>query len=316
VPARGSIIQGVQSETFLSGKFVAAPPSVDEVVAAFARVQHGLVTLLQLLEAGLTESAISKRVARGALHRVHRTVYSVGHIALSREARFLAAVLASGPGALLSHLSAAELWQISRFRAHLIAVVAPRKREVKGVRVHAARHLHRRDATSRNRIPVTSTPRLFVDLTDVLTAYQLANVIHEAAFRGHFSELATRDAIERANGRHNLHVLEKALRLNAAGSAGTKSGHEDAFLALLDSIGFPEPRVNTDLHGFEVDFHWPQRKLAVEVDGVGHGRPRTLRDDAHEDRTLRAAGYTVLRFTGDDLQRRPAEVLRSLGRAA
>jgi predicted transcriptional regulator of viral defense system len=119
--------RGVQSQTFLSGKSAAAPPSIDEVIAAFARSQHGVVTLVQLLMAGLTHSAITKRVARGALHRVHRMVYSVGHAALSREAQMLAAVLAAGPGALLSHLSAAELWRISRFRAPLIAVVAPRK---------------------------------------------------------------------------------------------------------------------------------------------------------------------------------------------
>jgi hypothetical protein len=185
------------------------------------------------------------------------------------------------------------------------------KREVKGVRVHTTRHLHRRDVTSRNRIPVTSTARLFVDLTDVLTPYQLANVIHEAAFHGHFSDLATRDGMARANGRHNLHVLDKALELNAAGSAGTKSGHEDAFLALI--ADFPEPLVNTELHGFEVDFHWPDRKLAVEVDGSGHGRARTRRQDAYEDRTLEAAGYTVLRFTDEDIQRRPAHIVRALG---
>jgi very-short-patch-repair endonuclease len=260
VPARGSIIRGVQSETVLSGKFAAAPPSVDEVIAAFARVQHGLVTLIQLLEAGLTESAISKRVARGALHRVHRTVYSVGHAALSREAKMLAAVLAAGPGALLSHLSAAELRQISRFRA-----------------------------------------------------YQLANVMHEAAFRDLFSDLATRDAIERANGRHKLWVVEKALALNATGSAGTKSGHEDALLVLLESTALPEPRVNTELLGFEPDCHWPDRKLVVEVDGIGHGRQRTRRQDAHEDRVLRAAGYTVLRFTDEDIQLRPERVIRALG---
>jgi very-short-patch-repair endonuclease len=303
----------VQSETVLSGKFAAAPLSIDEVIAAFARVQHGLVTLVQLLEAGLTESAISKRVARGALHRVHRTVYSVGHAALSRDAEMLAAVLAAGPGALLSHLSAAELRKISRFRATVISVLVPRKREVKGVRMHTTRHLHRRDVTSFNRIPVTSMPRLFVDLSDVLTPHQLANVMHEAAFRGLFSDPATRDAIERANGRHNLWVVEKALALNATGSAGTKSGHEDALLVLLESTALPEPRVNTELLGFEPDCHWPDRKLVVEVDGIGHGRQRTRRQDAHEDRVLRAAGYTVLRFTDDDIQLRPERVIRALG---
>ena len=86
-----------------------------------------------------------------------------------------------------------------------------------------------------------------------------------------------------ASGRPNLHVLEKALALNAGGSAGTKSPHEDAFLALLRFAGIPEPRVNTQLLGEEVDCHWPERKLVVEVDGSGHGRERTQRDDARRD---------------------------------
>ena len=133
-----------------------------------------------------------------------------------------------------------------------------------------------------------------MDLTDVLTAHQLANVIHEAAFRGLFSELATRDAMARANGRHNLHVLEKALRLNAAGSAGTKSRNEDAFLSMIKDL--PEPLVNVKLNGEEADFHWPDHKLVVEVDGQGHGRPRTKREDERKEAAWQAAGYSVLRL--------------------
>jgi hypothetical protein len=96
----------------------------------------------------------------------------------------------------------------------------------------------------------------------------------------------------RANGRRNLHVLDTAIALYNAGSAGTRSGAEDAFLALIDQ----EPRVNTDLHGFEVDFHWPELKLAVEIDGPHHGRPRDRDADARQDRALQAAGYDTLHF--------------------
>ena len=101
--------------------------------------------------------------------------------------------------------------------------------------------------------------------------------------------------------RHNLAVLEKALQLNAAGSAGFKSRPEKGFFALLK--GLPEPLVNTHVHGVEPDFHWPEHKLAVEVDGPGHGRPRTLREDALKQQILEAAGYTVVRVPQDDLQR-------------
>ncbi len=146
---------------------------------------------------------------------------------------------------------------------------------------------------------------MLVDLTDVLTPQELANVIHEAAFRGLFSELATRDAMARANGRHNLHRLEEALAIHAAGGAGLKSKAERAYHALIH----PEnPLVNTRLLGEEVDCHWPQERLVVEIDGPGHGRPRARRDDASRDRRLNAAGYTVLRFTDKDVYERPAAV--------
>ena len=155
------------------------------------------------------------------------------------------------------------------------------------------RGIHPRDVTEHRGIPVTTIPRMLVDLTDVLGAYELANVIHEAAFRGRFSLLATRDAIARANGRHNLAVLEKAL---AAQRRRQRRSQEPQRARLsLDAQELPEPLVNTQVHGIEVDFHWPASKLAVEVDGPGHGRPRTKREDALKQPLLEAAGYDVIR---------------------
>jgi hypothetical protein len=300
----------VRSETFLRGKLVAAPLRIDAELARVAQRQHGLVTVAQLRAMGLTDGAITKRVNRDVLHRRYRGVYALGHASLSREGEWLAAVLAAGDGAALSHGSAAELHAISRFRNPRTAVVTRRKRRIEGVRVYTTRHLHARDLTTYERIPVTSVPRTLVDLSDVLTPHQLANVIHEAAFKGRFSELATRDAMARANGRHKLRVLERALALHRDGSAGTRSGGEDAFLALPATI--PEPRVNTELCGFEVDFHWPGLKLAVEIDGPGHGRPRTRREDVAKAAALAAAGYALLRFTDEDVHQRPRRVLAAI----
>jgi predicted transcriptional regulator of viral defense system len=297
------------SRTVAIRESIAAPP-VDQAIAALAARQHGLAKTRQLLACGLDHSAIHRRVKAGRLHRRSPGVYAIGHPALSREGEWLAAVFGAGEGAALSHLSAAELWQLRRRRSSLIAVVAPARRRLAGVRVHTYRSLHPRDVTTHRGIPVTTIPRLLVDLTDVLIAHELANVIHEAAFRGRFSLAATQDAIARANGRHNLPVLERAIAMHEAGSAGLKSRNERTFLALLEDL--PEPLVNTPLHGFEVDFHWPALKLAVEVDGPGHARPRTQRDDANRDRTLTAAGYTTLRFTDDDLDHRPAWVAAAI----
>jgi hypothetical protein len=270
------------------------PP--DLAVAGLATRQHGVVTLAQLRAAGLDRFAIRRRVAQGRLHRLHCGVYAVGHGALSWEGECLAAVWASGPRAALSHLSAAKLCEVSRFFAPLIAVVTVTQHRPRGVCVHQTARLHPRDLTEHRHVPVTSMARTLVDLTDVLTAHQLANVIHEAAFRGRFVESATRDAMARANGRHNLDVLERALALHRDGSAGTKSGLEDVFLARLPQWT-EEPRVNTSLLGIEVDFHWPRHALVVEVDGSGHGRARTQREDAEKQRKLEEAGYAVIRVT-------------------
>jgi predicted transcriptional regulator of viral defense system len=281
---------------------------VDEIIAAIAALQHGLITFLQLLAAGLTDSAITKRVARGVLHRIHRGVYAVGVAALSPEARWHAAALGAGEGSALGLLSAGTLHEISRFRSPLIAVLSPRRRRLEGVQLHRYRSLDPRDVTTHKGIPVTTVHRTQVDLTDVLTPHQLTNVIYQAAYKGRYVEAATRDSMGRANGRHNLHVLDKAIALYNSGSAGTRSGAEDAFLALM----IEEPLVNTDLHGFEVDFHWPDRKLAVEIDGPHHGRPRDRNQDARQDRALEAAGYETIRFTDDDVYQRPEDIVRTL----
>ena len=139
--------------------------------------------------------------------------------------------------------------------------------------------------------------------------------MHEAAFRGHFNPAMTRAAKARANGRRNLHVLDKALALNAGGSAGTKSANEDAFLSLLRFAGLPEPLVNTKLLGEEVDCHWLDRRLVAEVDGPNHDRERSKRDDARRDALLRAAGFTVIRFADVEVKQRPDAVIARVRRA-
>ena len=264
-----------------------------------------MITTAQLERAGIGRSAIAKRAANGRLHRRYRGVYAVGQPRLSRQGEWIAAILACGPRAYLASLTAAVHLRLWRRRVTAIHVLAPRGRTPRGVQARAYRRLDRRDVTVRGGIPVTTVPRTLVDLTDVLTAHQLANVIHEAAFRNLFDERAVRAAIHRANGRHNLHVLTKALELNAAGSAGTRSELEDRFLALTSRSDLPKPPVNTRVDDFEVDFHWPQLNLIVEVDGPAHTRPRTRRDDQRRDARLRAAGHTVLRLTDELDDHRP-----------
>jgi very-short-patch-repair endonuclease len=134
-------------------------------------------------------------------------------------------------------------------------------------------------------------PRTLIDLAGVLTAHQLANVIHEAAYRKRFSESATREAMKRARGR-DLTNLHAALQAHASGSAGTRSDLEDQFLARVAS----QPRVNERVEGMEVDFYWPEQSLVVEIDGPAHERPRTKAEDARRDEALRRAGISVVRI--------------------
>jgi very-short-patch-repair endonuclease len=276
-------------------------------IEALAAGQKDLITDAQLLAAGLTIRGIAKRVERGALHRRHRGVYSLGPAPLSREAQMLAAVLGAGPGSFIGRAALVELHGLTRHRAPLIAVLSPRKRTLIGVRVHRYRSLDPRDVTTHKGIPVTTIHRMFVDLADESTPQELAAHMHEAAFLGRFVEPAIRDAMHRANGRQNLHVLEEALAIHAAGGAGYKSKAEQAYHELMRA---EDPLVNAKLLGFEVDFQWPEHCLVVEVDGPHHQRPRVKREDAARDRVLRAAGYRVLRFPDEDVYERPDEVRR------
>jgi predicted transcriptional regulator of viral defense system len=269
---------------------------LDARLARLAARQHGLVTAAQLAELGLTTGAVAQRRASGRLHVKYRGVYAVGHARLSQRGLWMAAVLAAGEGAVLSHLAAAKLWEIWRRKVTGTDVTTPRQRRDRpGVRVHRARRLDPRDTTVHDGIPVTTVPRTLVDLSSVLTAAQLANVIHEAAFRNRFDVEATRRATERAAGRRELDVLATALDAHLSGSAGTRSALEDRYLSQFERAGLPAPLVNTKVADIEVDFHWPEQELCFEIDGPGHRRPRTRAEDRVRDATLRAAGKEVIR---------------------
>ena len=234
--------------------------------------QHDLLTHEQLLASGLTRGAIARRVARGTLHRRFHGVYSLGSAPLSQDAKWHAAVLACGDGSALSHVSCAQLRGVTRSRERLIHVVSPRRRKLPGVRVHHCRSLS--SATSRR--PRHPGDEVRAD----------ADRPHRRPARGRAGECDPRGRVPRhvqrardprrdgaRPGRHNLHVLEAALTLHTTGSAGTKSGYERAYRRLIE--GLPQPIPNTRVCGWEVDCHWPEHRLVVEIDGPGHARPRS-----------------------------------------
>jgi hypothetical protein len=225
----------------------------------------------------------------------------------------MAAVLWGGEGAVLSHLDAAVLWRVWRGAAGVVDVLTRRRRRNRpGLRAHECRNLDPRDVTRVRGIPVTTVARTLVDLGAVLDVHPLANVIHEAAYRDLFDRAETEAAMERARGHHGIGTLGRAIAAHESGSAGTRSALEDRFLALIRRHGLPEPLVNTKVEGIEVDLHFPDRRLCVEIDGPGHGRPRTRSHDRARDDALTRAGERILRFTPADLSD-PERVLAQLG---
>jgi predicted transcriptional regulator of viral defense system len=287
--------------------------AIEAAIAEIATQQRGLVRLDQLVALGLDRRAVTRLVRSGRLHRIHRGVYAVGHAALSREARWLAASMASGEGAALGRRSAGQQWGVSRHYAPLIEVVVPRQRRAqRGICLLTSRGLSADDVTVRDGIAVTTVARTLVDLADVLTPHQLTRVIREAEFRGLFDAADTAAAMVRARGRHRLGVLEQAIAMYLDGAGGTKSANEDAFVPLAHRAGLGEPRSNARVAGIEVDFSWPGLPLVVEVDGGSHLLKPVRRDDDWRDDWLRGAGYTVLRFTDFEVAQRPEEIVAAL----
>ena len=296
--------------------------TVDQRLAEMAGVQHGLVTRPQLLLSGISDGAIERRNRRGSLHRIARGVYAVGHTAVPLEARWMAAVLACGEGAVLSHMSAVKLWGIdrsTRMPQGVVEVSTSRKLQSPSwIRIHRVRCIREDDVVVRNRIRVTTPERTVLDLAALLPAERIANLIHEAEFRGILCQIHLAETMKRGVGHRGLAALSAALELNALGSAGIRSGLEAKFMNLVRRAGVPAPLINTRvLFGvteFELDFHWPSLRLCVEVDGEGHVRSRTQREDADRDAVLRAHGWRVERFDRDAIETQPGTVIETLRR--
>jgi very-short-patch-repair endonuclease len=270
--------------------------------------QHGVVRSSQL---GMSTAGIAKWVRAGRIHPLYRGVYAYGHAALSERGGWMAVLLAAGDGATLTGSAGGRLLGVMKRPVRIIDVLVPKpRRSQPGFRAHTCRGLDERDVVVVDGLRVATVARLLVDLTESMEADELALVIHEAAYLGKFSREATVAALDRANGRRRVKVLEAALALHASGSAGSRSRLEKRFRRLVVGAGLPAPRQNVKVNGFEVDAYWPG--LCVEIDGVGHRRARTAADDRIRDAALRAAGYTVLRFAEDDLDARPAWVLAQL----
>jgi very-short-patch-repair endonuclease len=284
--------------------------TVEEELARIASASHGVVTRVQLLDAGVTDDEIRWRLGRGGLLRVHRGVYRVGHRAPSTEATYLAAVLAAGEGALLSGRAAAHLLGILKGTAPPAEVIARTERRIAGVRTRRSRGLEARDATIVRSIPVTTVPRTLVDISADLPLDALARASHEAGVR---YRTTPRD-VEAVLARRPTDPGARKLRHIIHGDAHvTLSKLEAHFLELLRNEGLPLPVTNREVSGRRVDCRWPEHRLTVELDGYRfHNSRHSWEQDRHREREARARGDDFRRYTWGDVEENPTLMLREL----
>jgi hypothetical protein len=293
----------------------AAP--VAATVAAIARRQHGTVTRRQLLAAGLTDATIARWVRAGRLHRLHRGVYAVGHVALSREGKWMAAVLAVGDGAVLGGACAAHLWRISRTSPRRPSVVVARDLPARrAFDVQSTRCLPECDVTVRDGIRVLTVSRLLVDLADEYSVHRLVGLMREARYRRVLDLNRVLECAGRLRNRRGHATLLRAVELHLRGRQGSRSLLELRWLALLDAAGVAEPEVGVIIDPgdrgdpIEVDNRWCGTRLVVEVDGGDHLSSDIRRKDDERDRRLVAAGWRVIRVTEVDIERDPDAAVR------
>ncbi|MEA2275597.1 MAG: hypothetical protein QOC78_557 [Solirubrobacteraceae bacterium] len=288
-------------------------------IGRLAAHQHGIVTARQLAARGLGRNGISRRVAAGRLHRIHHGVYAVGHPILTRHGHWLAAVLACGPDAALSHTSAAALWEIRPTDAARIDVTVPTTNghARPGLRIHRTPTLRPDETTHHHAIRVTTPTRTLLDLAATLPRGALQRALDQAEILELF-DLTALDAMARAHaGQGGAGHLRQALESHHAATTLTTSELEERFLALCDHHHIPRPKVNTRVADLEVDFLFTDQRLVVEVDGYRyHHTRKAFERDRQRDAILAQAGYRVLRFTHRQIAREPATVTAALRAAA
>ncbi len=279
--------------------------------------QHGVVARRQLLELEFNAREIEHRVRRGRLHLVMRGVYAVGWPGLTQKRRWMAAVLACGDGAMLSHRSAAALWGIGTERRGVVDVSVARRCELRrqGLRVRGRPSLAAEDVVSRDGIPVTGVARTLVDLSTELPETRLERAVNEADKRDLIDPEMLRSKLDSYAGEPGAPLLRRLL--DKCTFQLSDSDLEILFRPIAAEAGFSPPLTKQMVNGFEVDFFWPDLGLVVETDGLRYHRtPSTQARDAQRDRAHVIAGMTSLRFTHYEVKHESARVRAELASVA
>jgi predicted transcriptional regulator of viral defense system len=289
-------------------------------LAACAATQHGVVTHGQLLALEFSRREVQGMDQAGWLHRVHRGVYAVGRRSLSRKGRWMAAVLACGPGALLSHRCAGALHGILRAAPTTIELTVPsdRARAIAGLRTHRSRCLEPQDRDAVNAIPCTSVALTLLNLAAVAGRRQTERACDEAEVQRLVDLQQLHELLDRARGRRGAATLRAVLHEHAAGTTLTRSELEERTLALCRRANLPSPAVNADVAGasgrtYAVDFHWPAQRVILETDGHAYHRTTSaIERDRRKEADLVTAGERVLRSTWLAVEHEPDRLARML----
>jgi very-short-patch-repair endonuclease len=290
----------------------------DRLIAELAERQHGLVARWQLLAEGLGlgRGLIEARVERGQLHVVHRGVYAVGCRPSSPHSRWMAAVLACGSHAVLSHRSAGQLWGILPQASHPPEVTRPTaSRHREQITVHRG-SIRADEIGIELGIPVTSVPRTVLDLAAMLSRRQVERGWHEIEVQGLTDRLSLPDLLERYPRRSGAVVLRELLA-SSEPTGVTQNDLEELFATFLDAHGLPRPLFNGTLpvrgRLLRPDCMWREERLLVELDGRAvHGTDRAFEGDRQRDRILLAEGWRSTRVTWRQLRDEPAAIAADL----
>jgi Transcriptional regulator, AbiEi antitoxin/Protein of unknown function (DUF559) len=288
-------------------------------IRALAERQHGVVDNRQLLELGIGPGLVFRRQKAGLLVPLHRGVYALAHNRMTREGRWMSAVLAAGPGAALSHASAGALWGLCGSRGPIEVLRQSggcKPSGHRGVRLHQTRRLYEYEVTLERGIPVARMERVLLDLAGRRDSKQLERMLVQAYKRDGFSWFRFGRIIKRRRGCKGVGKLRRvALEVNPE-ALETRSDSEVDFLALWREESSIAPAVNVLVEGHLVDFLWSEQKVIVETDSWSHHGDRpTFEDDHQRDVDLIAAGYQVHRTTYMMLQRNPGPFIKNVRRA-
>jgi very-short-patch-repair endonuclease len=288
-------------------------------IRVLAERQRGVFSTWQLLQSGVAEDTIRSRRDGGLLVPVFQGVYALGHQSVGRDARWMAAVLACGPGAVLSHFSAGHLWGICNSYGPMEVLRQAggfHPKGHRGVRLHQTRRLEPYEVTVERGIPVAVMERVLLDLAGRTDAKRLERIFVQAYKRDDFSWPRLGRIITRRRGCKGVGKLRRiALEVDPE-ALEAKSAPEVDFLALWRQVDHLLPSVNVLVEGHLVDFLWSEQKVIVETDSWSHhGDPLAFEKDHQRDVELTAAGYDVHRTTAKMLERDPDPFLQNVHRA-